>query len=104
MRLLYGARLEMLRHAIATSFDASQVHAVGSDAGLHLVLRLPPHCDDRAIAKEAQQRGIAVRPLSNYYHEAAHAQAGLALGYACVAEADIAPAFALLAEVIRRHL
>ncbi len=104
MRLLYGTRLEMLRHAIATSFDASQVHAVGSDAGLHLVLRLPPHCDDRAIAKEAQQRGIAVRPLSNYYHEAAHAQAGLALGYACVAEADIAPAFALLAEVIRRHL
>ncbi|MDO8701261.1 MAG: PLP-dependent aminotransferase family protein [Undibacterium sp.] len=104
MRLLYGARLELLQQAIAAEFDTSEVHAVGSDAGLHLALRLPPQCDDRAIAKEAQERGIAVRPLSNYYHDAGNAAPGLVLGYACVEESRIAPAFAVLAAVIKRHL
>lgn len=104
MRLLYGARLDLLRQAIAAEFEASEVHAVGSDAGLHLALRLPPQCDDRAIAKEAQELGIAVRPLSNYYHDAVNAAPGLVLGYACVEDGDIAPAFAILAAVIKRHL
>ncbi|MDO9193492.1 MAG: PLP-dependent aminotransferase family protein, partial [Undibacterium sp.] len=97
-------RLELLQQAIAAEFDTSEVHAVGSDAGLHLALRLPPQCDDRAIAKEAQERGIAVRPLSNYYHDAGNAAPGLVLGYACVEESRIAPAFAVLAGVIKRHL
>lgn len=104
MRLLYGARLELLQQAISKQFDPSVVHAVGSDAGLHLALQLPPHCDDKAIAKAAQARGIAVRPLSNYYHDASNAQAGLVLGYACVEDLAIAPAFTKLADVIREHL
>ncbi|QJQ04906.1 PLP-dependent aminotransferase family protein [Undibacterium piscinae] len=48
MRLLYGARLEILQQAIDEHFDGSAVHAVGSDAGLHLALRLPAHCDDKS--------------------------------------------------------
>ena len=104
MRLLYGARLELLQEAIASQFSPEMVYAVGSDAGLHLALHLPPRCDDKAISKTAQQRGIAVRPLSNYYHGASNAKAGLVLGYACVEESAIAPAFAVLADVIREHL
>ena len=103
MRLLYGARLDLLQQAIASQFDAAEVHAVGSDAGLHLALHLPAQCDDRAVAKEAQERGIAVRPLSNYYRDVSNAKSGLVLGYACVEESNIAPAFAILADVIRRH-
>lgn len=104
MRLLYGARLELLQQAIASQFDAAEVHAVGSDAGLHLALHLPERCDDKAIAKAAQVRGIAVRPLSNYYHDASTAKAGLVLGYACVEDSSIAPAFAILADVVREYL
>ncbi|MBC3935912.1 PLP-dependent aminotransferase family protein [Undibacterium rugosum] len=104
MRLLYGARLEILQQEITRHFELSQVCAVGSDAGLHLTLRLPAQCDDRQIAREALAQGIAVRPLSSYYQDASHTESGLVLGYACVEEARIAPAFALLAAVIRLHL
>lgn len=104
MRLLYGMRLELLQQAIAAGTDADQVSAPGSDAGLHLSLRLPGHCDDRVIAAEALAQGVAVRPLSNYYHERRQAQSGLVLGYACVEEAAIGPAFAVLARVIEAHL
>ena len=104
MRLLYGTRLDLLQQAIAIQFDPLEVHAVGSDAGLHLALHLPAQCDDKAIAKAALARGIAVRPLSNYYHNASNATAGLVLGYACVEDSTIAPAFAILADVIREHV
>ena len=104
MRLLYAARRELLQQAISTQFSPDVAYAVDSDAGLHLTLHLLPHGDDNEIAKVAQQRGIAVRPLSNYYHDVASAKAGLVLGYACVEESAIAPAFAILADVIRAHI
>ena len=103
MRLLYGKRLGLLQHAISSQFSPTEAYAVGSDTGLHLALHLPAQCDDKAIAIAAQLRGIAVRPLTNYYHEQANAKPGLVLGYACVEEAAIAPAFAILADVIREH-
>lgn len=107
MRLLYGTRLEILQQEIQRHFENSAVQVVGSDAGLHLALRLPPQCDDKVIAREALALGIAVRPLTSYYHapgSAQSAQSGLVLGYACVQDAEIAPAFAVLAGVIKRHL
>jgi GntR family transcriptional regulator/MocR family aminotransferase len=104
MRLLYGARLEILQQAIDEHFDGSAVHAVGSDAGLHLALRLPAHCDDKLIAFQALALGVAVRPLSSYFHDAQRVDRGLVLGYACVEDAAIAPAFAVLAKVIKQHL
>jgi len=104
MRLLYGNRLELLQRAIASEFPPDQVHAAGADAGLHLTLHLPPGCDDRAVTRTAQELGIAVRPLSGYYHQQARSRPGLVLGYACVESAHIAPAFAQLARAIRAHL
>ncbi|MFZ6756026.1 PLP-dependent aminotransferase family protein [Undibacterium sp. Ji50W] len=104
MRLLYGSRLELLQQQIARHFDADQVYALGSDAGLHLTLRLPANCNDQLVAQAAQDKGIAVRALSSYYHAPAQATSGLVLGYACVDNKQIAPAFDLLAEVIKAHL
>lgn len=104
MRLLYGARLDLLQQAIRSQFPDDRVRAAGSDAGLHLTLHLPPHCDDEAVARSALALGIAVRPLSRYYYRAARASPGLVLGYACVASERIAPAFAQLALAIRTHM
>ncbi|MFZ6748116.1 PLP-dependent aminotransferase family protein [Undibacterium sp. Ren11W] len=104
MRLMYGARLEILQQEIDSHFDGTEVEAVGSDAGLHLALRLPAHCDDKLIARLALERGVAVRPLSSYYHGASRADAGLVLGYACVEDANIAPAFDILAKQIKAYL
>lgn len=104
MRLLYGSRLDVLRQAIDAHGPALGLDVAGSEAGLHLTLLLPQHADDRCIAREAIAAGIVVRPLSNYFHDAASAQPGLVLGYACVDEPEMAPAFATLVAIIEANL
>ena len=104
MRGIYAARLRLLQGLIDDRYGAGDIRVSGSDAGLHLVLQLPQYCDDKAIAREAEQAGIGVRPLSPYYMEPASAPSGLLLGYGGVAEGEIAAAFATLAGVIDGHL
>lgn len=103
MRGLYGLRRQILREAIEKEFCGA-LEASGDNAGLHLVLRLPDGVDDRRIAAEAMAAGISTRPLSRYFAQAETAPAGLLLGYACVKEQAIAPAFSQLAELLRKHV
>jgi GntR family transcriptional regulator/MocR family aminotransferase len=74
--------------------------AVGGDAGLHLVMQLPEGADDRAVAAAALERNIVVRALSGYYAQPQRAPSGLLIGYACVPDEEIAPAFNTLADAI----
>ncbi|MCA3860016.1 MAG: PLP-dependent aminotransferase family protein, partial [Burkholderia sp.] len=99
MRTLYGQRREVLLDAVARRYGDT-LQALGSDAGLHLVTQLPEGVDDRVVAQAALERNIVVRPLSGYYADRERAASGLLLGYACVPEDEIAPAFATLAEAI----
>lgn len=99
MRALYGQRRQTLLDAVAARYGDA-LPAVGGDAGLHLVMQLPPDADDRAVAAAALERNIVVRPLSGYYAQPASAPRGLLAGYACVPDEEIAPAFGLLAEAI----
>ncbi len=100
MRLLYGRRRAILASLIERYLGAGALHAYGSNAGLHLVLRLPDDVDDVGIANEAGRRGILVRPLSRYFLGSA-VQRGLLLGYACVPEERIGPAFETLLGCLR---
>ncbi len=100
MRGLYSRRRQALLEAIRAEFGKT-LPVMGDNAGLHLILGLPG-LEDKAIAQASVEAGVATRPLSGYYHTAAAAQAGLLLGYACVKEEAIAPAFATLAEVLRK--
>ncbi|KVE30071.1 DNA-binding protein [Burkholderia singularis] len=99
MRTLYGQRRQTLLDALARRYG-DELPAVGGDAGLHLVMRLPGRADDRALARAALERDIVVRALSGYYANARHAAAGLLLGYACVPEDEIARAFDTLSYAI----
>ena len=74
---------------------------LGDDAGLHLVLALPPEVDDVALSERIQAAGVAVRPLSRYHAAPAQAQRGLLLGYACVRPEAIGPAFEVVARWVR---
>ena len=74
------------------------------DAGLHLVLGLPPHTDDAAVAQAALRAGISTRPLSLYHLRQPAASKGLLLGYGAVPEEEIGPSFARLAQVVRGFL
>lgn len=47
---------------------------------------------------------MIVRPLTTYYNHADTAREGLLLGYACVPNERIAPAFETLAQIIEAHL
>jgi len=103
MRMVYAARLRLLGKAIEDHFGDS-VRIRGTDAGLHLALQLPDGCDDVAISRQAMQGGCVARALSRYYMDAARAQPGLVLGYACVPDAQMRPAFDRLAAIIKTHL
>lgn len=100
MRVLYARRRALLVGLITEHLGSEFLHPQASNAGLHLVLRLPDGCDDAAIAAAAQALGVLTRPLSAYYRRAG-ARRGLLLGYACVQEAHIAPAFAALLRCLR---
>lgn len=103
MRMLYGERLALLMQAVSRRFgDAIEIP--GGDAGLHLAVALPEGCDDRALAARARERGVVVRPLSLYYANPRRARPGLMLGYACVPNHEIAPAFDRLAPCIEEVL
>ena len=102
MRLLYAERLQLLQAAIDRHFGDG-VTLTGGEAGLHLALGLPAQCDDLAISRAARTAGIVARPLSRYYMNSETARNGLLLGYACVPNEQIAPAFDKLAAIIKAH-
>jgi len=60
---------------------------VGSDAGLHLLGRLPDGIDDVEVAREAFKAGVDVNPLSAYALKPG--PAGLLLGFAAVTPGEI---------------
>ncbi|MBI0330546.1 MocR-like pyridoxine biosynthesis transcription factor PdxR [Burkholderia plantarii] len=99
MRALYGLRRQTLLDVLARRYGDA-LPAMGGDAGLHLVMRLPDGADDHAVARAALERDIVVRALSGYYADASRAAPGLLLGYACVHEGEIGAAFDTLARAI----
>jgi GntR family transcriptional regulator / MocR family aminotransferase len=103
MRTLYGQRRQTVLDVASQRFGDA-LPAVGGDAGLHLVMQLPPGTDDRAVAAAALERNIVVRALSGYYAQPSLAPSGLLIGYACVPDEEIAPAFNTLADVIEEGL
>ncbi|WP_211461304.1 MocR-like pyridoxine biosynthesis transcription factor PdxR [Collimonas silvisoli] len=102
MRVLYAERLHLLQAAIERHFD-DRITLTGGEAGLHLALGLPPQCDDLAISRAARAVGIVARPLSRYFMNDETARQGLLLGYACVPNEQIAPAFDKLAAIVKAH-
>ncbi|HEU0230538.1 MAG TPA: PLP-dependent aminotransferase family protein [Burkholderiaceae bacterium] len=103
VRNLYAERRVALIAAVSRHFG-NDLHIYGGEAGLHLVLGLPPEVDDVLVAREAFVRGVIARPLSRYYMNPSHVRQGLLLGYASVPLDRIDAAFDVLATVIQRHL
>lgn len=99
MRTLYGQRRQAVLDAALHRYGDA-MPAVGGDAGLHVVMQLPEGADDRAVAAAALERNIVVRALSGYYAQPARAPSGLLIGYACVPDEEIVPAFNTLADAI----
>lgn len=88
MRSLYAKRLAVLRAALRNAFG-SELALSGGDAGLHLVLWLPPGANDDEIARRANALGLGVRALRGYARAPVRCN-GLLLGYGNLDEGMIA--------------
>lgn len=103
IRKRYASRQGLLRESIARHFGSDWPTST-QEAGLHLVMHLPPGADDLGISMAARTQGLVARPLSRYYASETAEGRGLLLGYACVPEGAIEPSFRKLAEVIEPAL
>lgn len=102
IRQIYGARRELLRKTLVAQFGpalSGRVSISPEESGLHLVVELPDSVDDVALEKLANESGIEVKALSNYYL-APPVRRGLLVGYAYVTPDKIAYYGKLLATVI----
>lgn len=100
-KTVYARRHSLLREGLIQHFG-QEWPISNHEAGLHLVLHLPPHVNDVAIATTAQAQGIWVRALSTYY--LARPQPGLLFGYASVSDEHILPSLQRLLRIIDRAL
>ncbi|CAM3937250.1 PLP-dependent aminotransferase family protein [Bordetella tumulicola] len=98
MRTQYARRQTLLRDAILAQFGGGWPIST-HEAGQHLVMHLPEGTDDVGIVLAARSLGISLRPLSRYY-AGGGGRAGLVLGYACVPDDVIGPAFQKLVPAI----
>ncbi|HUN94202.1 MAG TPA: PLP-dependent aminotransferase family protein [Burkholderiaceae bacterium] len=79
VRQAYAEQRELLAATLKPLEDQG-ISLSSQPSGLHLVVRLPPHVDDRALAARAAERGVLVRALSSYALGAPRA-CGLVVGY-----------------------
>ncbi len=70
-RQLYAERRNALALALAKEFgseiERSQMQILGAEAGMHLVVTLPPGLSDQKISARAAQEGLWLWPLSAAY-------------------------------------
>jgi GntR family transcriptional regulator/MocR family aminotransferase len=100
-RHAYRHRRDRLITTLTTTLDHPDIH--GTAAGMHVLLRLPDHIDDTAIATAAASKGIAVQPLSTL-HMTPNPERGLLLGYGRLPESRIPQAVHALATVLPTYL
>jgi GntR family transcriptional regulator / MocR family aminotransferase len=86
MRSLYAARRAALAAALVEVF-ADRIRIELQAGGMHLLVRLPPHADDAALARRADAHGLAPVPLSlsTIEHDCGR---GLLLGFTNIPEPD----------------
>jgi GntR family transcriptional regulator / MocR family aminotransferase len=94
----YSARQ---RHFVAACRELIPgAHALGIEAGLHVVLAFDAPFDDVAAAARLADAGLACLPLSDFYARPGPAdRAGLVCGYSRLPETRARPAARLIAEV-----
>ncbi len=96
--LLYAERRNVLVNAIRDAFG-DQLEIVGSDAGMHLVVLLPPGLRDTEISTRAASFNLWLWPLSSSYVGKAKRQ-GFILGFAGTPAADIPAAIRHLQQIL----
>jgi GntR family transcriptional regulator/MocR family aminotransferase len=95
-RMVYRERRSTLVEALRREFG-SELEILGAEAGMHLVVTLPPHLTDREISARAARQNLWLWPLSTAYLEAP-ARQGFILGFGSTKAAEMPQAVRRLRE------
>ena len=98
MRSLYRSRRTALVQSLHREFG-DQIAIHGAEAGMHLTITLPRHCDDVAIATRAAKEHLWLWPLSLCW-TTQPARPGLILGFANTPEEQMPAAVAHLGRLM----
>jgi len=98
-RQRYRARRNALLDALRRHLPEYRVR--GAEAGMQLLLELPPGTDETAIVRAAARRGIELWNLYEMRLQPEPSARGLLVGYGTIKDSVIDGAVAALAEVIR---
>ena len=98
-RQRYRTRRNVLLDALRRHLPEYRVR--GGEAGLQLLIELPPGTDETVILRAAARRGIELWNLYEMQLQPESSDAGLLVGYGSIKDTAIDAAVAALAEVIR---
>jgi GntR family transcriptional regulator / MocR family aminotransferase len=98
-RQRYRARRNVLLDALGRYLPEYRVR--GAEAGLQLLIELPPGTDEAVILRAAARRGIELWNLYEMQLQPESSEAGLLVGYGNIKDAAIDAAVAALAEILR---
>ena len=96
---VYRARREAALRAVAEHLPGAE--PAGVPAGLHLFVRLPEECDERALVDAARRRGVRVEGAAVHYADPRSAPPALVLGYGAVSEQTVERGVAAFGEAYR---
>jgi GntR family transcriptional regulator/MocR family aminotransferase len=96
---LYAERRGALTQALRKEFG-SEIEILGAEAGMHLVITLPPGLSDQKISRRAAQDGLWLWPLSSAY-VGSDVRQGFILGFGGTKAEEMLPQVRRLRKIIR---
>lgn len=99
MRNAYRGRRDTLLQAIRKSKLAAISTIAEEDAGLHFILKIDTILSDEEFCKQANEKGVRIGALSDYYTEATPSEHQFIINYSDLPENRIAKALNVLYEV-----
>ena len=95
----YRARRHSFVDALTRELAGADARVVGVDAGLHVVLQVPDHVDDAAVARDLAEQGVLAPSLAAY-RRLPDAPRGLVCGYARLPETQAGAVAGVIAGVL----
>jgi GntR family transcriptional regulator / MocR family aminotransferase len=100
-RQLYAERRNALAQALRKEFGA-EIEILGAEAGMHLVITLPPGLSDQKISARAAQEGLWLWPLSAAY-VGTNVRQGFILGFGGTKASEMLHQVRRLRKAIRKE-
>ena len=103
MRKFYRSRRSSMVRLVQEAPCSGKLAMEERDAGLHFLLKVRTDMDDGSLVQALRRRGVRVRALSEYYHDASGDRQTLVVNYASLKEEDLQKALEVLGEILENR-